>query len=218
MTHAQHCQTVQTDPRLPHVRVKHSCLLNSLEYFKTANNFSVDIMHDEEGVGQFEVKLILKYIQGNFLSAEQIAGRIHVYDYGFNQQRNRPPLPTDKLMDGSNDLGLNAIQSWCLLRNTPLLFGDLIETDDKHWHLLLLLLHINIVFSPVLSEGMTIYLKHLIIDHRLFKQLFPEKNLLPKHHFMIHYPRSIRYIGPILHTWCMRYEAKHNFFKQQLKL
>ena len=101
----------------------------------------------------------------------------------------------------------------------PLLFGDLIETDDKHWHLLLLLLHIvNIVFSPVLSEGMTIYLKHLIIDHhRLFKQLFPEINLLPKHHFMIHYPRSIRHIGPILHTWCMRYEAKHNFFKQQLK-
>ncbi len=63
----------------------------------------------------------------------------------------------------------------------PLLFGDLIETDDKHWHLLLLLLHIvNIVFSPVLSEG-------------------------------------IRHIGPILHTWCMCYEAKHNFYKQQLK-
>ena len=37
--HAQHCQTVQTDPRLPHVYgVKRSCLLNSLEYFKTANN------------------------------------------------------------------------------------------------------------------------------------------------------------------------------------
>lgn len=220
-THSQHCQTLQTDPRLPHVYgVKRVCLLNSLKYFNTANNFSVDIMHDIlEGVGKFEVKLILKYIQGNFLSAEQVAGRVHAYDYGFNQQRNRPPLPTDKLLDGSNDLGLNARQSWCLLRNMPLLFGDLIETDDKHWHLLLLLLHIvNIVFSPVLSEGMTVYLKHLIFDHhQLFKQLFPEINLLPKHHFMIHYPRCIRQIGPILHTWCMRYEAKHHFFKQQLK-
>lgn len=220
-THSQHCQTVQTDPRLPHVYgVKRICLLNSLQYFNTANNFSVDIMHDIlEGVGQFEAKLILKYIQSNFLSAEQVAGRIHAYDYGFSQQRNRPPLPTDKLRDGSNDLGLNAIQSWCLLRNMPLLFGDLIETDDKHWDLLILLLQIvNIVFSPVLSEGMTIYLKHLIINHhQLFKQIFPEINLLPKHHFMIHYPRSIRKIGPILHTWCMRYEAKHNFFKQQLK-
>lgn len=98
-------------------------------------------------------------------------------------------------------------------------FGDLIETDDKHWYLLLLLLHIvNIVFSPVLSEGMTVYLKHLITDHHwLFKQLFPEINLLPKRHFMIHYPCSIRHIGPILHTWCMRYEAKHNFYKTTVK-
>ncbi|XP_045079176.1 uncharacterized protein LOC123491654 isoform X2 [Coregonus clupeaformis] len=127
-----------------------------------------------------------------FLNAEQLAGRIHAFDYGYNQQRNRPPRV--KLFDGSNDLGLNAIQSWCLLRNMPLLFGDLIQSDDQHWHLLLLLLHIvNIVFSPVLTEGMTIYLKHLIIDHhQLFKQLFPAINLLPKHHFMIHYPRNIK--------------------------
>ncbi|XP_035994789.1 uncharacterized protein LOC118563679 [Fundulus heteroclitus] len=217
--HKQHCQTIQTDPTLPHIYgVKRICPLNSLEYFNTANKFSVDIMHDIlEGVAQFEVKLVLHYIQENFLDAEQLAGRIQSFDYGYNQQRNRPPRV--KLFDGSNDLGLNAIQSWCLLRNMPLLFGDLIDTDDKHWHLLLLLLHIvNIVFSPVLSEGMTFYLKHLIIDHhRLFKQLFPTINLLPKHHFMIHYPRTIRNIGPVLHMWCMRYEAKHNFFKKQLK-
>lgn len=86
--HAQHCQTIQRDPRRPHVYgVKRFCPLNSLQYFNTVNNFSVYIMHDIlEGVGQFEVKLILKYIQGNVLSAEQVAGRIHAYDYGFNQQ------------------------------------------------------------------------------------------------------------------------------------
>ena len=45
-------------------------------------------MHDIlEGVAQFEV--------------------IHAIDYGYNQQRNRPP--TVKMHDGSNDLGLNAI-------------------------------------------------------------------------------------------------------------
>lgn len=65
--HAQYCHTVQTDPQLPHVYgVKRTCLLNSLQYFNTVNNFSVDIMHDIlEEVGQFEVKLILKYIHGN---------------------------------------------------------------------------------------------------------------------------------------------------------
>ncbi|XP_025759402.1 uncharacterized protein LOC112844096 [Oreochromis niloticus] len=51
-------------------------------------------MHDIlEGVAQLEVKLVLQYIQENFLSAEQLAGRIHAFDYGFNQQRNRPPRP-----------------------------------------------------------------------------------------------------------------------------
>lgn len=217
--HADHCQTIDTDPSLPHIfGVKRKCLLNSLLYFNTANNFAVDLMHDVlEGVGQFEMKLLLQFLQENYITAEQLDRRIHAFDYGYNQQRNRPPGV--KLLDGSNDLGLNAIQSWCLLRNLPLIFGDLIERENKHWELLILLLQIvNILFSPVVSEGMTVYLKHLISDHhKLFKQLFPTVNLLPKHHFMLHYPRSIRKIGPLVHFWCMRYEAKHNFFKKQVK-
>lgn len=93
------------------------------------------------------------------------------------------------------------------------------QRGDNYWHLLELLIQIaNIVFSPVVTKGMTIFLKHIIIEHhQLFKQLFPSKNLLPKHHFMTYYPRSIRNIGPIIHTWSMRYEAKHKYFKTQLK-
>lgn len=34
----------------------------------------------------------------------------------------------------------------------------------SHWHLLLLVLHIvNIVFFPCISEGMTVFLKHLMV-------------------------------------------------------
>lgn len=40
----------------------------------------------ERGLVSFEVKLILKYIQGNFLSAKAVAGVMHAYDYRFNQQ------------------------------------------------------------------------------------------------------------------------------------
>ena len=59
----------------------------------------------------------------------------------------------------SNDLGLNAIQSWCLFRNAPLLFGDLVTCTDQHWGVLLLLQIMNIVFSPMLSQGLCVYLK-----------------------------------------------------------
>lgn len=65
---------------------------------------------------------------------------------------------------------------------------------------------------------MTVYLKNLIADHhKLFKHLYPHRNLIPKHHFMIHYPSSIRKIGPLLYVWCMRFEAKHKLFKHYFK-
>lgn len=65
---------------------------------------------------------------------------------------------------------------------------------------------------------MTCYLKHLIFEHhKLFKAIFPEHNLIPKHHHMIHYPSCIRRIGPLIHIWCMRFEGKHNFFKKSVK-
>ncbi|KAI2646880.1 N-acetyldiaminopimelate deacetylase [Labeo rohita] len=138
--HALHCKRLQENSTLPHV-------------YGVKRYFAVDIMHDIlEGVAQLEVKLVLQYIEHNFLSADDLAGRIHAFDYGYNQQRNRPPMV--KLFGGSNDLGLNSIQSWCLLCNMPLLFGDLVQRDDKHWYLLLLLLQIvNIVFSPVLQKA-----------------------------------------------------------------
>lgn len=217
--HAEHCQTIETNPSLPYVMgVKRSCILNSLQYFNTCENFSVDIMHDIlEGVAQYEMKLLILHLISKYTTSKEIDRRIKSFNYGYMEQNNKPPAV--KLGQDSNDLGLNAIQSWCLLRNLPLIFGDLVCPDDLHWYLFLLLLQIvNIVFSPVLSKGITVFLKHLIIEHhRLFKQLFPNKRLIPKHHFMVHYPTCILKIGPLLHTWCMRYEAKHNFFKKQLK-
>ncbi len=118
--------------------------------------------------------------------------------------------------DNSKHLGLNTIQSLCVLRNTPLIFGDIVERDNNHWSFVLLLLQIvNVVFSP---DGMICHLKHLICDHRnMFKTLFPDKKLIPKHHLMIHYPRGIKKIDRLIHMWCVQFEAKDNFFKKSVK-
>jgi len=77
-------------------------------------------------------------------------------------------------------------------------------------------------FSPTVTDGMTLFfdsLKHLIFDHhKLFKSIFPGgKNLIPEHHLMLHFPRCIRKIGPLIHVWCWRCEGKHNFFKRSVK-
>ena len=216
--HEEHCQQIETNPRLPYVMgVKQSCILNSLQYFNKCDNFSVDIMHDVlDGVVQYEMKLLLQHLIDNYTTMEEIHTRIKNFNYGYVEKANKPAEV--KLVQKTNDVELNAIQSWSLLRNLPLVSGDLVCPNDQHWYLILLLLQmVNIVFSPLLSKGIANFLKQLIAEHRrLFKHLYPNKRLIPKHHFMVHYPTCILEIGPLLHTWCMRYEAKHIyiFFKR----
>lgn len=217
--HVEHVRVIQENPALKSTfGVKRDCPLNSLQFFHSSNNYAVDIMHDLlEGVVQYELKLVFQYLIKNSISLCSLSERIVSFNYGYTQRKNRPGGL--KLDDNSKDLGLNAIQSWCLLRNAPLIFGDLVERADTCWQLLLLLIQIvNIVFSPIVTHGMTCYLKHLIFEHhKLFKSIFPEHNLIPKHHHMIHYPSCIRRIGPLIHIWCMRFEGKHNFFKKSVK-
>lgn len=156
---------METNPRLPYVMgVKRSCILNSLQYFNTCDNFSVDIMHDIlEGVAQYEMKLLLHHLMDNYTTSKEIHKRIKNFNNGYVEQANKPPEV--KLLQDTNDLGLNAIQSWCLLRNLPLIFGDLVSPNDQKWYLLLLLLQIvNIVFSPTLSKGIAIFFE--ILDCR----------------------------------------------------
>lgn len=168
-------------------------------------------MHDLlEGVAQYEIKLLFGYLTQHFISEQDLLSRIYGFDYGFLERKKHPTKII--LESAGNGIGLNSIQTLCLVKNIPLLFGDIIPAGNKNWNLLLLLLQImNTVFSPTLTHGMTIYLKHLIADHhKLFKHLYPHRNLIPKHHFMIHYLSCIRKIGPLLHMWSMRFEAKHS--------
>lgn len=83
--------------------------------------------------------------------------------------------------------------------SAPPIFDDVAERNNCYWNPLLLLIQIvNIVFLPVVINGKKYYLKNLINDHhKLFKSLFPERRFIPKHHFMIHYPRCICKIGPV---------------------
>ncbi|XP_059362352.1 uncharacterized protein LOC132101422 isoform X1 [Carassius carassius] len=218
--HDQHCNDLMVDPTLPSTfGVKRQCLFNDLQYFHVSENYAVDIMHDIlEGVGQFELKLLFAYLSDNkIISKTDVCNRIYSYNYGFVERKNRPTRIN--LEQNGNGIGLNAIQTFCLIRNMPLIFGDVLREGNAHYRLLLLLLQImNIILSPVVTDGMTVCLKHLIVDHhQLFKELYPHRRMIPKHHFMIHYPRVIRKIGPILHVWSMRFEAKHRFFKNTIK-
>lgn len=199
--------------------IKTDCSLNTLQNYHVTDNSVFDVMHDIlEGIGGLEVKLVLgSLIEDKLVTLDQVNYRITSFDYGFSDVRNNPSsIKPQDLKNPDGSFRQTASQTWCLLRLLPLMIGDLVPEGNKHWELLLCLLAcMEIIFSPELTHGVVLFLRHLIAEHHsLFLDLYPDRHLKPKHHFMTHYPGAVMKLGPLLHFWSMRFEAKHAFFKQ----
>jgi hypothetical protein len=191
--------------------VKNSCILNELQNFHVTKNFALDCMHDLlEGIIPYELSLVMPVLKQRYkMSNEQLQALINNFSYGPSDLNSKPPFST------VTDIRLKAAEAWCLMRNLPLILGSKINRDDEEWNLLLLLCEItDIIFAPKLSLGLCEYLRYCIEEHHcLFKKLFPNSRLLPKHHFLIHYPTCMAQSGPPCLYWCMRFEGRHSSFK-----
>lgn len=202
--------------------VSHASDLDSLKYFKWYKNLTADLMHDAlEGVIQNEIKRFLKFIikEKKLLSIVEFNGRIAFFKYTELDILDKPsPINLEKK---GIRIGQNAAQCWCLIRNLPLILSDFVTVNSEHydtvrdkWRLMKLLIDIiHICFSPHISKSMVNKLRALIKEHHaLYKALYNAK-LIPKYHFLTHYPTIILLMGPLLYLWCMRYEGKHSYFK-----
>ena len=90
------------------------------------------------------------------------------------------------------------------------------------WKLFLLLREIcSVIFAPVVTNGLGVFLKQSIIDHHdMFKTLYPDRPLIPKQHFMTQYGRTIVMFGLSLSSygvklWCIYFESKRCPLKLQ---
>ena len=121
------------------------------------------------------------------------------------------------------------------MRLLPLIIGDLIPEENPNWiNFMRLVTIVDYVCAPQTTIGIAGYLSDLIHEHHShFKELYPNRPLTPKFHYMIHFPQWIAQLvhlitnyettsshnfslcrhGPLIRMWCMRYEAKHRYFK-----
>ena len=78
---------------------------------------------------------------------------------------------------------------------------------------------IDILVCPVASADICGFLKVLITEHHdQFVTLYTEDAMIPKFHYLLHYPEQILQIGPMLRSWTMRHEAKLNIFKRASRI
>ena len=96
------------------------------------------------------------------------------------------------------------------------MIGHLIPEDEPAWKVILDLNDVvELVVVPVHCDKSVAYLEYKISEHRQrYQEVFPGKRLLPKHHFLLHYPERF---GIIVMFWTMRFGAKHSFFKQVVR-
>lgn len=105
------------------------------------------------------------------------------------------------------------MQLYTLMIHIPFILSEFKHALSHVWVSIESLLQLmQIVFSSTIREEDVTRLEQIIENHLTsLIQIFNAK-LLPKHHFITHYPNVIRKMGPVIHMWMMRMESKHKVF------
>ena len=194
--------------------------LCDLPDFDVTRQLPQDVMHTLlEGTVQYEVRLVLlHFIQTSELTLQQINGAINNHNYGYSEQSDKPgPIRQSVFQtEEGYKVKYSASQTRLFLRILPFILGSMIDFDSEYYVFLVEVIQIvNIVFAPVIKDEIVTFLRELIAKHLAkFKELFPDKNIIPKQHYLLHIPGMIRLLVPMTRTLCFTFESAHTYFKE----
>ena len=106
----------------------------------------------------------------------------------------------------------SASQMWCFVRHLPVFVG----TQVPMWECLLYLRDmLYYVCAVALGREHILSMSDVIEDfHESYRACFPDETVKPKFHYTLHYPRLTLLFGPLIHLQTLRFEGKHNYFKE----
>jgi hypothetical protein len=185
--------------------------LKKLSNFNVCNMFLFDPMHILlEGICRLELKLLLNEIINNkkLLNLERFNDLVTEFDYFECDKKDKPNRIENKhIKEGK--FPYSAGQMLTLFHNLPLIIGELIQNDDKHWNNFINLIQIlNLCLSFVYTEHTILSLHVVICDYlKNFRKLYPDVEFTPKMHFLVHFPKQMIEFGPLRHHSRFRFEA-----------
>lgn len=215
--HSYHLQCVAEDPSTSSLYgVTGPCAFSEIPSFSVTKAFPPDVMHDFlEGVVPHVIKLLVRSLhREKIVGVQNVCVALAGFTFGHNDSSSKPAPISERLVLDAKLAG-KAVEKWTLFRTLPFIIGHKIPENNKTWQLFLCLREIGeIILAPTIGASWISYLDCLISSFLTdFRRLFPN-NVTPKVHFLLHYPRLIQEFGPPRAHWCMRYEAKHLYFKK----
>ncbi|KAM7399882.1 hypothetical protein PAMP_019120 [Pampus punctatissimus] len=149
-----------------------------------------DIMHiiTHQGVAPMEIKCVLKYlVLSGQMELDVFNSAMQSFPLSPVDVRDKPcPISVSTLASNDNKLKQSSGQMLILLKIMPFLLNT-IEKNEYVQFVLDLIEIVQILFAPVLSVQTVLRLRCLIEQHlKVFKQLFPKNNIIPKQHYLLH--------------------------------
>ena len=154
----------------------------------------------------------LYILREKYFTLNDLNNRIDSFPYRYLDLKSKPSLiQIGTLNSEDNRLKQSASQMMVLLLILPFILSSNVDTESDYFEVLQGLMDIiHIIFSPIISYASLSNLKYMINDHLLlFKRLFPNCSIIPKQHYLIHLPTTMKKLGPSTRHWCMRFEGKH---------
>lgn len=191
-----------------HGGVKRLSVFGKLPYFNHQDFFPPDIMHDlMEGVLPKIIEEIMQKMNKNKFS-EMINERMN--DIPWSDGRVKQFKPQNITVKGT------ACQIYEFFIFFPFIVTELSSAANKKlknvYHVLRKIT--RTVFSPDISRS---DLDQLDLDVqvflKVFKETFPNANITPKMHFLVHFVKNIKNFGPLTNFSSLRFERKHQQFK-----
>ena len=202
--------------------INHQSSLCELNEFNITTQLPQDIIHTLlEGVVQYELRhLLLYYIDAGKFTLCQLNAAINSQTYSYSEVSKNPGPLKESVFRGNEKYKLkyNATQARLFLRLLSCIMSSLVDVDDGDAYYVVLtqlIAIVQIVFSPVISMQTANLLTLLIAEHlSAFQQMFPDINIIPKQYYLIHIPKMIKQLGPLIRHSCFGFESEHKYFKE----
>lgn len=200
--------------------IKENSVWNKLQNFHVTENHSVDIMHDLlEGVCHYDLTQILQRFiyEYKLFSLDKLNQRIQDHNFG-PHLTNTNIAYISKEMLIKYKIQTSASEMYNLFMHLGLIIGDLFDIcEAPEWCIYISLREIiSIAHQKVLHINQHEHLESLISEHHEnYIKYFGA--LKPKHHFMTHYSRIQKTVGPLSQLSSIRFESFHRKFKNIAK-
>ena len=191
------------------------CIFHKIPNYNILDQVIFDPMHDlNEGVCRYVMGFLLdlfinveKRFTLDFFNAK-LAGINYIGHYNAT-----PALTEDQVKTGY--LIISSSEMIFLLEYFGLLVGDRVPKKNKAWELFLLLKDIvYIVYGVSFDDNILNKLDEKITQHHKLYLKLSQRNLTIKFHNLLHFRRFIERMGPPRFFTSIRYEGRHNDFKE----